>query len=424
MGIQEDDSTIMPTLHVLHTTNIFVHDAGKAVQLYHGHAMVDSLTHRILMEAAIKAGIYITKSVQLDGTQVHWYKPQSDTEPHDPDSSYNLALHSATLYTMACLYQEWHNEALKHAMQQSMSYLQTKIHNNCALPYTNKNQATTFPKCVVDHDEGTLSTSTLGDNAMAVLAIVEYQLATGNEEYLETAISIATWIQGAQRDNGSFVQKVIYPAKKLEEKYYVRYSIGQASFALARLYHIVGPTNTEWLDAAKKATEYLINSDSELSEEDLPIDHWLLYAISELYAIGDKSSNRIEYAMRNVHVAQRLQTQHLSPGEDLDHLGSLGRNTVSKTEGLCAIYNIALGMDQTEEAQMIEAIVLLSQQYQLQAQYQPEQAMYMRDPQRVLGGFRKSMDDWDIHMDQTQHQLKSLLCMARLVKEMEVPWTQ
>ena len=97
---------------------------------------------------------------------------------------------------------------------------------------------------------------------------------------------------------------------------------------------------------------------------------------------------------------------------------------MTKTEGLCTIYNIALGMDLTEEVHRIEHIVQLSQQYQLQAQYQPAQAMYMKDPQRVLGGFRKSVNDWDIHMDQTQHHLKSLLCMARLVKEMEVPWAQ
>ena len=424
MGIQEDDTTILPTLQILHTTNIFVHDAKQAVPLYHGHVTVDSLTHRILMEAAIKAGKYMTESVRLDGTQVHWYKPQSDTEPNDYGTSYNLALHSATLYAMACLYQEWHNDDLKHAMQRSMTFLQTKIHDNCAIPNASTNHTATSSKCVLDHDEGTLSTSKLGDNAMAVLAMVEYQLATGNEEYLETAISIATWIQGAQHDNGSFVQKVIYPAKEIEEEYYVRYYIGQASFALARLYHVVGPTNTEWLNVAKKATDYLIKSDSELSEEDLPIDHWLLYAISELFAVGDKNPNRIEYAMRTVPVAERLQTQHLVPGEDLDHLGLLRGNTVTKTEGLCTIYNIALGMDLTEEVHRIEHIVQLSQQYQLQAQYQPAQAMYMKDPQRVLGGFRKSVNDWDIHMDQTQHHLKSLLCMARLVKEMEVPWAQ
>jgi len=49
--------------------------------------------------------------------------------------------------------------------------------------------------------------------------------------------------------------------------------------------------------------------------------------------------------------------------------------TSKVAEGLCAVYSLALNMKLVDDACTIERVTTLSQRYQLQSQYRPEQAM-------------------------------------------------
>ena len=433
--ILEDDTTVLPHLHMFHTTSIWVDvRGGQHVTLHNGHRRFDTLTHRLLMDAAIDAGSYLIHRVEEDGRfQDMTFYPRSNTTPEK--TAHQMLRHAGTLYSMACLYMEWPDASLKRAMQRSMMYLSSRV-QECPLPLKEKDVA----KCVWDVDDEVGSNvphhiSTLGMNALAVLAMAEYQHATGDDQYFEIASDLARWIHGAQQIDGSFVQKVqLLPSFGVDDEYKNRYYPGMAAFALARLYRVADPSQQHpaWLRVAKKSADWVIDQDSALEDEDVPVDSWLMNAIAEMYAPGDDttgSATRVDHAMKLVDIAQSDQIVQTGPDEDKDLLGTFGADSsgsgvARKTEGICAVYHVSLGMEFMEKARTIEKVTSLSQRFLLQSQYRPEQTMYMKDARRALGGFRRSLTHWDMRSDYTQHNLNSLLCMARMVKEMEVSWTQ
>jgi hypothetical protein len=317
--------------------------------------------------------------------------------------------------------------------------LDTFVHDDCPIPHT-----TTTAKCGWDRStpiSTTLYVSTVGTNAVSILAMMEYYHATGNDQYIKAAISIAQWIHGIQRDDGSFVQKVIMDPATNEDDDVTNSCQGQVSFALARLYHVLVDKNShnlvqkkeEWLlEGARRAAAYIVASYCDMSDEDVPMmDEWVMNAIGELYSmLGDNiGTAMIDHAMRIVQLAAKSQTTYIGHGEDMDKLGiyngdSSATVTAKVREGLCAVYSLALNMELVDDARTIERVTTLSQRYQLQSQYRPEQAMYMKDSHRVLGGFRGGVENWEMKTFDTLHNLNSILCMARLVKQMEVSWTE
>ena len=418
--VLEDDATTLETMDILHTNSILCDFHKKEhINLYHGHRIFTHLTHSLLIESSTEAGNYLTRSIRNDGEQVYLYRPRSDDEPHD----YNLTRHAGAIYALACLYKEIKGDKLKSAMQRSIDYLIHKYVKDCPLPNLSSSKA----KCVWDFDNGTARATKLGVNALTVLAIAQYTESTGDQKYLPQARSLADYIKACQRDDGGFVQKIMVPENIMDNNFFVRYYQGEAMFALAKLYNVVKKLKLspekDWLDVAEKAADYIVAQDAGKDDEELLVDHWLLYGIAE---IKSKKKNHISAAARTVRVASDRQLQETDYDQDKDRLGTFSRSTsatatATKTEGLCAVYNLFLEEDK-EVANTILEVTTLAMRYQLQEQYRPEKAMFMRDPQRILGGFFGSLTNYEMRNDYTQHNLSSMLCMARLLKEQEVAW--
>ena len=53
--------------------------------------------------------------------------------------------------------------------------------------------------------------------------------------------------------------------------------------------------------------------------------------------------------------------------------------------------------------------------FQMQTQFHPESVLYLRDPERALGGFHRSLTIFEIRIDYVQHNISSLLCAHRLL---------
>ena len=437
--VLEDDSTSLSSIDILHTNAVLVDftisphqddpPESRVVPLFHGHRMHTHLTHSALMESAVMAGLYLIRIVppKGNGYMIYSYLPKSGKEPHD----YNLTRHAGTLYAMACLYQEWKDNALLQAMQRGFSYLTNKMMHDCPLPYSEEGNS----KCIWDWGEGKKRDTKLGVNALTVLAMAQYTVSTGDTQYLSSAIDIAKWIVGAQKEDGSFVQKVSMPDNILSEKFYVRYYQGEATFALTKLYQAAKGSAVDmsvkdmqkWLVVAEKAAAYIIERDSELEDEEVPIDHWLMYGIAELLRLKRPDANgMIPHALRIARVAAASQEQDTL--EDKDRVGTFGgatgaTSTATKAEGICAVYEV---LDDDEyakaKADMMDTMTYAIQ-FQLQEQFRPERAMYMKDPRFVLGGFHNSLTKLDMRNDYTQHNLCAILCMARALKERTVDWS-
>ena len=66
---------------------------------------------------------------------------------------------------------------------------------------------------------------------------------------------------------------------------------------------------------------------------------------------------------------------------------------------------------------MLLQVLELGVRFQLQTQLRPESAMYLPDPQRAIGGFRRSLTNFEIRIDYVQHNISSLLLLRRILAE-------
>ena len=415
-----DDSTQMDDIDVFHTQSIFYDlSAGelKAIPVYHGHRMYDALSPDIVSEATIDAGEYLALNVDEDGTMVYEYHPRSGYKA----SGSNLSLHATALYAMSYLYSRWQDpellQRIKYAMEHLIKYVQS-----CQVP----NNPGLYAKCVVETDEIN-KVSRLGSNALAVLAIAEYMEATKDQTYFKIAKDLSIYIGGSTREDGSFVHMVHLPDFKIDDDYFVRFYHGQASFALSRLYNVARrlgmPVDEQWVEVAVNATVYPVSQGEGEEDDEFVIDQWLNHAIGQLPK-SKVSSIMIDHAMRSVLIAVDNQNGEIEDEEALDEVGIFfgdlsATTTATITEGLCAVYHLAVEQGRHKEADMIVKAVTLGLRHQLQTQYQPEHAMYMRNPNRILGGFHESIIGTEMRIDCTYHNLCSLLCATEMLADRE-----
>ena len=173
-----------------------------------------------------------------------------------------------------------------------------------------------------------------------------------------------------------------------------------------------------FLDTAERGAKYLINvRDKDLELSELSHDHWLLYALNELYRYRPDEL----YLNHALRIARAItESQNLNP-EYSDWLGGYYKpprstSTATRTEGLCAAYRLASDFGDPLEAEAIRRAILYGITFQLQTQFQPESALYINDPQRVLGGFHQSLTNYEIRIDYVQHNISSLLNFYDILK--------
>lgn len=325
-------------------------------------------------------------------------------------------------------------------MKLTLDYLKQSI-QDCPLPLSPNVKA----KCSVDFEtKDKVKMSKLGVNALTILAIVEYVDTVKPDdasELLTLASQIATFIKGSMRtggnDVGSLVQKIhLSNANALldmDHEFRDRYYQGQVAFALARMTFLAQQNKwtallenkDSWMETAEAAVAYMVKVDSLETDDALfTFDHWILYAIAEMHAVGHELPvHFVDHAMRNVQVASKYQNGVPDEKEDFDDVDRLGifyddlssTATATKSEGICAVIDVL--EQKGKDWKLAFDTATLAIRYQLQTQYQPEEAMYMRNPQRILGGFHSSILSTDLRNDYTQHNLCSLICMAHIMEK-------
>mmetsp|Transcript_3038 Transcript_3038/g.4959 ORF Transcript_3038/g.4959 Transcript_3038/m.4959 type:complete len:651 (+) Transcript_3038:61-2013(+) len=427
--VNYDDFTA--PMDFIRTQGVF-YDGKQVVSLLKGKRVLQlrDLTPQLLHESAEMAGDYLARQVHLEkGTMVYRYRPRSDTEPTD---EYNLTRHAGTAYAMAVLYRTYKDPALLAALQATLDYLVDEQLVECPMAYRPSDMA----KCIINEVYRGHKWTQLGVNSLGLLAMAEYMEATKDTiRYYGVAQEIAKWIGGTQHEDGSFVQDQDIETNRLDEESYVRYYPGEAAFAMARLYNVATSlklnTQDSWKEVAIAAMDYIVDRESDVEDEDFVNDHWMMYAAAEV-SPWHFTKPMLTFVLRTGRVAQDRQIRHhddemdrdrngiyLRPdatGEDLQSLSSCA--TATKSEGLCAVYP-AVQKHAPESAKMILDSVKWGIRYQLGAQFQPEQAMYMKKPAKILGAMAKNIMQTETRNDFSQHNLSSFLCLARMLEALE-----
>ena len=255
----------------------------------------------------------------------------------------------------------------------------------------------------------------LGGNALAILALVYHLRTVDDPEHLAAAQALARWIVQVQKENGAFgIHKMAFPDERRMDFTSIYYP-GEAIYALAQLYEL--DRRREWLEAAAKNAGYLITErDRELKTDALPHDHWLLYGLAKLA----RAAPAPLWKRHGLRIARGIIATQNRDATPLDWTGSFYRPprstpTATRTEGLGAAYALASDNDHGLKEAILDAYCR-GVGFQLQTQFHPEKAMYLSDPRRVLGGFHRSLTDYEIRIDYNQHNISSLLGLHAILK--------
>ena len=355
------------TVYRFETASYFS-DGKEPVRLYRGHRLFRKITRDEMRSAALAGGQYLTRAVKEDGKFVYSYLPKTDAVA----DQYNILRHAGTLYSMLELYDLAGDAALLEATERALDYLFA-----AALPCELGGESYV---CIVEDEE-----IKLGGTGLAAVALAKYLEVTGTRQHLSELIAWGRTLRALQHDSGEFIHKITYPEAE-DTGFVSEYYPGEALLALVRIY---GQDPQEgWLDAAEKGAQYLINvRDQGLSVEELAHDHWLLYGLNELYR-HRPNPLYLEHAMR---IAQAIVLAQNREPEYPDWLGSYYKPprstpTATRSEGLCAAYQLARDFKTSMEADPILKAMGLGIAFQLQTQFRPESVMYISDPQRSLGG--------------------------------------
>jgi hypothetical protein len=338
-----------------------------------------------------------------DGKFVYIYYPKSGSQPDD----YNILRHAGTIYAMLEVHELTGDQDLLEAAERAIGYLV-----NTAQPCTIEGPEVEDQEhlCIVEAGE-----VKLGGNALAIIALAKYSELTGNQAHYPLMVALGNWMRAVQGADGEFKVHLLEYASGEASSFRSDYYPGEALLALNQLYALDG--DPAWLDAAEAGAEWLITvRDGGLETSELEHDHWLLYALNELYRQRPQEIFR-EHAYKiseAIIAAQNREPQYP------DWLGSYNQPprstpTATRSEGLFSAYLLARDFGDEEWAAAILEALQLNVAFQLGTQFRPESVMYLKDPGRSLGGFHRSLDNYELRIDYTQHNISALLGLYKVL---------
>jgi hypothetical protein len=315
--------------------------------------------------------------------------------------------HAGTIYAMLELYQIDKNADLLNSAQRAIDYLLGFVKN---FGYSQSEMS------VMVSGE----TIKLGGVALTIVALAKYTEITQDQKYLQIMIRLANYIRDSQLNDGAFISQRYYPAGNVRKDFTSQYYPGEAILALLRLYAL--EPSEIWLETAEKAARHLITvRDQAADTSELVHDHWLLYALKDLY----RYQPRYLYLTHAMRISRAITLEQNHHPHNVDYIGSYylpprSTPTATRTEGLLAAHAMAIDTGRLPDAGRIRPAIELGIGFQLQTQIRPEKAMYLENPQQALGGFHKSLDDYEVRIDYVQHNLSAILGYYQLLQSERV----
>ena len=377
------------------TTLSYFTDGRETFSLYRGHRMFDKITPEEALQSAAAGGSYLARSVGPDGRFIYLFYPKTSSIPND----YNIVRHAGSVWGMLELYDVAPTIELREAINRSLKF---ELLGKATKPCTFQGKEYL---CIVENKN-----VKLGSNALGAIALSKYMEVTGDRQYRDEMLAYGNWALATMDPiSGEFLASTVsHPGGEITSKE-SQYFPGETILAFLRIYRL--DKNAKWLDAAEKAAKYLINvRDAGKQINELQHDHWLLYALNELY----RERPNALYLEHTLKITQGIiNKQNLNPPYP-DWMGSYynpPRSTpaATRSEGMLAAYQLVRDFGKPEDAEAILKSVELLIAFQLQTQFRPESAMFVDNPQYVLGAFHADLTNYEIRNDYVQHNVASLV---------------
>ena len=383
----------------------------------HPLSFFSSLDSSLLLGVAKEAGMYLSRSVTDSGRMTSKYSPRSKLE----SKGHSKMSHAGGIYSMALLYRVWKDPALFSSIVKALDWVPSCCVSTTHFPFMCGSYGS-GQSCVCSTNQSTR----LDVNSLTLLALAEYMDASQDAGYLNMAKGIAQWIGGAQHEDGSLVQKQQLVENWLDEDTQKKSTLGLAAFALAKLHNTVKRLGLQvepsWAEGAGRVVEFLVAREAKVGDESFQYDSWTMYAIAEM-RLWHINEGMVDFAMRAARITRDFQYgDKSSEDQDRDKIGIFydnpsAKETAEYAEGLCAIYGLAVEQGRIADQELIFNSMSLAVRYTLQTQYRPDQAMYLKNPYRIMGAFQESIYERQIiWSENTQHNVAGILCVAKVLQ--------
>jgi len=388
------------------TVDSFIEDiTGKSLALYRWSPKEIKITPELLLKRCEMAGKYLVSIVDDKGRFDYLYYP----EKSESSNSYNLLRHCGTIYSMVQLFEVVKDPDLLAAIQRAIGFV---LENNLTDP--REKDAHLGWKCI--RGEGYKDKAKdrrrayckLGGGGLFLVALSKYTMATGDKQYLPVMKKLAEFIKYMQADDGDMRSKYHFndlPHKPFKSLFYP----GEAAYGLGLLYQI--DNNKKWITTGHKAVAWLANSRKGVKPIRLPIDHWLIIAMNELYKGQENDSNKdhVFDICKGIIQKQRIAPKQLRQPDLFGGWGSRPQTSSNATqvEGLVAAYHLA--SQSGDDPEVFYAAAWNAANMLLRMQYTQYSVSYFEKPEKIIGGFVSKIDVPEIQIDNVQHSLSALL---------------
>ncbi|MEZ4238888.1 MAG: hypothetical protein R3F59_22595 [Myxococcota bacterium] len=357
-------------------TAAWVESSGPAgalrVYRLHPYERVPADADAVLGRAVLAADA-LARSVGPDGR----IRYRFDVAAGRPGSGYNLLRHAGSTYALVEAWARVDEPAWRDAAARALGYLlaHTKVDERSGPHGGGRTRWV---------DEG--RHVKLGGAGLALLALAEWQRATGDRSHEAAARELATYLVSQQQESGEFVyfasKEPGGEARDDTSDYYP----GEAVVALARWYD--QDPDPRWRDAAVRGADWLIDvRDAGTPPRRLNNDHWLSMGLRALF----RQTRDARYADHALRIARAVQAQaERHRGHEAFHRDYLGgyyeppRSTPAATRAEALVAILELGVPPQDEAEL-RALLLVTVQHVLQCQYVPDTLWWVPAPEEVVG---------------------------------------
>jgi hypothetical protein len=366
-----------PSTLIRFRTDTFVEapdHAAAPLPLYRGLPPAPKLSAQVLRDAALRGGRYLVAHLGPNGRYVYehdlWTGSATDARL---GGNYSMPRHAGTTYFLAELYritgQSWLREPIERAFAH-LADLLADGHCGGTLP-----DGTAFD-CVIDRGE---AAAQLGSTALTVVALAEYQRATGETRYLPLAEKLAAWLLYMQRRDGSFRHLYDIKTRTPDEHAEMLYYSGEAALALARMHAITG--DARYASAAERALDWLVDwYDFFMAGFFYGEEHWTCIAAEAIWPAA-KRDKYMEFCHGYGAFLRAQQPEAGEHPDEDDYAGSYSLtpfvvpyNTPagSRTEAMISTY--LLGKHHGSPDRRVAAQIRAALQYALGQQIGPDSA--------------------------------------------------
>ncbi len=386
---------------------------GPPLALLRGVPAGPEPTRANLRAAALDGARFLVAHLQPNGRYLY----QTDLSTgNQQGSGYSIPRHAGTTYFLAEVYRITKEEFLREPIERAFAHLQELIDaGGCkgVLPDGEEFE------CVIDRGQVKAS---LGSSALTVVALAEYQRATGDARYEPMARRLAAWILMLQRADGSFRHEYDVPSATADDAKMLLYYSGEAALAMARMHTVTG--EARYGTSAGKALDWLVDwydffAGGYLYGE----EHWTCIASEAAFPMVKRGKL---LAFCNGY-AEFLRNQQAGPGDFPSQPDLAGAYNVtpfvmpnntpagSRTEAVISTYQLGLHHGAPEPAILRQILAALK--YTLRQQIRPESDYAVSVKANGLGGMPGSPIDRTVRIDFVQHVCSAMIRASELIEE-------